>query len=174
MSSFEGEAASGDDKGSLPWTMIPRFTWKTTDVTKWTKKLKFLSEIWPKDQLPALTTRMALQCEGTAFKRVSRLDPSKLKEPGTAGIQLVVATLGGAWGATALEERFELFEKSIYGVQQKHDESNDSYLSRHDICFEELLSQNVTLEEVRACILVRQSVYHQTTRSASWWSKEDP
>ena len=69
-----------------------------------------------------------------------------------------MATLGGAWGATALEERFEFFERAIYGVQQKQDESNDSYLSRHDICFEELLSQNVSLEEVRAYILVRQSL----------------
>ena len=95
---------------------------------------------------------------GTAFKRISRLDPNKLKEPGTAGIQLIVSTPGGAWGATALEERFEFFERAIYGVQQKHDESNDSYLSRHDICFEELLGQGVSLEEVRAYILVRQSL----------------
>ena len=122
------------------------------------QETKFLSEIWPKDQLPALTTRITLQCEGAAFKRIYRLDPNKLKEPGIAGIQLIVATLGGAWGTTALEERFEFFERASYGVQQKPDESSDSYLSRHDICFEELLSQNVSLEEVRAYILVRQSL----------------
>ena len=98
MSPAESTAAGSDDKGSLPWTMIPKFTPGVTDVTEWTKKLRFLSEIWPKDQLPALTTRVALQCEGTAFKRISRIDRKKLKAPGTAGIQLIVSSLGGAWG----------------------------------------------------------------------------
>ena len=105
--------------------------------------------------------------EGTAFKRISRLDPNKLKEPGTAGIQLIVATLGGAWGATALEERFEFFERAIYGVQQKQDESNDSYLSRHDICFEELLSQVLTSWFVKAS-------FRPKTRNASLWSRVVP
>ena len=112
MATAEASAAGSDDKGSLPWTVIPRFTRGVTDVTEWTKKLRFLSKIWPKDQLPALTTRIALQC----FKRISRLNPNKLKEPGTTGIQLIVFTLGGAWGATALEARFEFFERAIYGV----------------------------------------------------------
>ena len=36
-------------------------------------------------------------------------------------------------------------------------ETNDSYLARHDVHFEELLSQGVTFEQVRAYILLRQS-----------------
>ena len=42
-------------------------------------------------------------------------------------------------------------------MAQKADESNDSYISRHDMAFEELLSRKTTLEEVRAYILLRHS-----------------
>ena len=158
MSAGETMATASDDKGALPWTMVPRFTPGVTDVMEWTKKLKFLSELWPKDQLSALTTRVALQCEGTAFERISRLSPEKLKVNDLSGIKLIVETVGGSWGQTALEERYEFFERAIYGVQQKSDESHDSYLSRHDICFDELLSQGTTFEELRAYVLVRQSL----------------
>ena len=48
-------------------------------------------------------------------------------------------------------------EKAIYGTSQRNDETNDSYLARHDVHFEELLTQKVTLEEIRAYILLRQS-----------------
>ena len=58
---------------------------------------------------------------------------------------------------TALEEKYDCFEKAIYGTLQKSDESNDSYMARHDVHFEELLMQGTTLEEVRAYILLRQS-----------------
>ena len=158
MSAGETMAAASDDKGALPWTMVPRFTPGVTDVMEWTKKLKFLSELWPKDQLSALTTRVALQCEGTAFKRISRLSPEKLKVNDLSGIKLIVETVGGSWGQTALEERYEFFERAIYEVQRKSDESHGSYLSRHDICFDELLSQGTTFEELRAYVLVRQSL----------------
>ena len=44
-----------------------------------------------------------------------------------------------------------------YQTIQKSDESNDSYLARHDANFEELLARSTTLEEVRAYVLPRQS-----------------
>ena len=50
-----------------------------------------------------------------------------------------------------------MFERALYGVTQKGDESNDSYLSRHDIAFEDLKAKNVTLDDIRAYVLVRQS-----------------
>jgi hypothetical protein len=56
-----------------------------------------------------------------------------------------------------LEEKYDFFEKALYGTVQKADETNDSYLSRHDVQFEELLAQGTTLEEVRAYVLLRQS-----------------
>ena len=66
--------------------------------------------------------------------------------------------LGGEWGRLQSEEKFDLFEKALFLTVQKGDESNDSYLARHDAAFEELISQKVQLEDVRAYILLRQSV----------------
>eukprot|EP00439_Symbiodinium_sp_Y106_P043681 s612_g5.t1 len=153
------------------------FTPGTTDVTEYSKKLQFLAAMWPKESIALLAPRAALLCEGTAFKKVSKLPADKLKsndESGVqllvsklpadklksndeSGVQLLVATLGGAWGRSDVERKYDVFEKAIFGTIQKADESNDSYLARHDVHFEELLSQSVTLEEVRAYVLLRQS-----------------
>ncbi|CAE7755970.1 unnamed protein product, partial [Symbiodinium microadriaticum] len=62
-----------------------------------------------------------------------------------------------SWGRTVIEQKYDTFEKAIFGTVQKADETNDSYLARHDIHFEELLAQGVSFEEVRAYILLRQS-----------------
>ncbi|CAE7650873.1 GIP [Symbiodinium sp. CCMP2592] len=120
----------------LPWNAIPRFTPGTTDVTEYSKKLQLLAAMWPKESISLLAPRAALLCEGTAFKKVAKLSADKLKSNDESGVQLLVA---------------------IFGTIQKADESNDSYLARHDVHFEELLSQSVTLEDVRAYVLLRQS-----------------
>ena len=54
--------------------------------------------------------------------------------------------IGGSWGSTELEERYEYFEKSLCGTLQRSDETNDSYLSRIEASFVELLSRNTSLE----------------------------
>ena len=141
----------------LPWHAIPRFIPGTTDVTEYSGKLEFLAAMWPREHMALLAPRAALLTEGTAFKKVSKLDAAKLKSTDDSGIRLLVSTLGGSWGKTALETKYDCFEKAIYGTLQKSDESNDSYLARHDVHFEELLSQGIKLEEVRAYILLRQS-----------------
>ena len=48
-------------------------------------------------------------------------------------------------------------KKQQNSTVQKADESNDSYLSRHDVAFEELASKGTTMDEMRAYILLRQS-----------------
>ena len=126
-------------------------------MTEYAKKLQFLADMWPKEHLAQLAPRAALACEGTALKKVIRIPADKLKSSDQSGVKLLVTTLGGAWGKTSLEEKYDYFEKALYGTTQKPEESNDSYLSRHDIQFEELLSQGTTLEEVRAYVLLRQS-----------------
>ena len=141
----------------LPWTAIPRFSPGVTDVTEYSSKLQFLAAMWPQEHLHLLAPRAALLCEGTAFKKVSKLSADKLKTADESGIKLLVSTLGGSWGKTALEEKYDTFEKAIYSTAQKADETNDSYLARHDVHFEELLAQGVTMEEVRAYVLLRQS-----------------
>ena len=73
--------------------------------------------------------------------------------------------IGGSWGSTELEERYEYFEKSLYGTLQRSDETNDSYLSCMEANFVELLSRNTSLEEVQAYVL-------QKTKSAYSLSME--
>ena len=66
--------------------------------------------------------------------------------------------LGGQWGKLDAEDKYDLFERALYQVSQKQDESHDSYLARHDAAFEDLLNRKVSLEEVRAYVLMRQSL----------------
>ena len=73
------------------------------------------------------------------------------------GVKLIVETLGGIWGKSRLEDKFERFEKAIYGTVQRSDETHESYLARHDHQFEELMSMKVGIEEFRAYILLRNS-----------------
>ena len=150
-------APEGSTGFQLPWAAIPKFIPGTTDVTEYSRKLEFLAAMWPKEHLSLLAPRAALQVEGTAFKKIANLPADKLKSSDESGVKLLVSTLGGSWGKTDLEAKHDVFEKALYGTVQKQDETNDSYLARHDVHFEELLSQNVTFEQVRAYILLRQS-----------------
>ena len=141
----------------LPWSQIPKFVPGTTNVQEYTQKLKFLAALWPTDFLDQLAPRAALLVEGTAFKKIARIPPQKLKVKSTDGIAAIVEAIGGSWGSTELEERYEFFEKSLYGTVQRNDESHDSFLSRMEANFVELIARNTTLEEVQAYVLLRQS-----------------
>ena len=101
----------------------------------------------------------ALLVEGVAFQKVSKMDPAKLKSKDC--VRHLVEALGGSWGRLASEERYDMFEKALYQTVQKSDESNDSNLARHDAAFDDLLAAKVTIEEVRAYILVRQSILYR-------------
>ena len=157
---MSGTASTEDGStpiSQLPWQTIPRFVPGSTDMTEYTKKVEFLQRVWPPEHLALLAPRMALLCEGTAFKKVSILDPAKLRASDGGGVALIVRTLGGNWGMSQTETRFDTFEKAIYMTTQKPDETHESYIARHDVQFEELKALNVSLEEFRAYILLRQS-----------------
>lgn len=141
----------------LPWNQIPKFVPGVTNVQEYVQKLKFLAALWPVEYLDQLAPRAALLIEGTAFRKIARIPPSKLKVKTTDGIAALVEAIGGSWGSTELEERYEFFEKSLYGTTQRTDESHDSFLSRMEASFLELISRNTTLEEVQAYVLLRQS-----------------
>ena len=140
-----------------PWQSIPKFIPGTTNVQEYVQKLKFLASMWPTEHLALLAPRAALLVEGTAFKKVARLPPEKLKVANQSGIALLVDAIGGSWGSTELEERYEHFERALYGTVQRQDESHDSFLSRMESSFVELLTRGTTLEEVQAYVLLRQS-----------------
>ena len=92
------------------------------------------------------------------------MEPEKLKVKDDSGVKLIVKTIGGSWGQTELEQRYEFFEKALYGTTQKPDESNDSFLSRMEHNFGELLKGKTTLQEVQADVLLRQCNLHSEDR----------
>ena len=69
----------------------------------------------------------------------------------------MVSTLGGVWGQSKLEKKYERFERAIFGTVQKTDETNMSYIARHEVQYEDMISLGATLEEMRAYILLRNS-----------------
>lgn len=151
-----GETPSGP-ASHLPWNLIPSFDPGVTDLQEYGRKLEFLAGIWPSEHLAQLAPRAALQCRGSAFHKVVRIPPEKLKTNSAEGVKLLVTTLGGVWGKTTLESRYEKFEQVIYATHQRSDESNDSYVARHEILFEDLQTNGASLEDVRAYILLRNS-----------------
>lgn len=153
----EGAMSTSLTGVQLPWNQIPKFVPGVTNVQDYTRKLQFLASLWPVDYLDQLAPRAALLVEGTAFQKVARISADKLKVKSTAGVEALVSAIGGSWGNTELEDRYEHFEKALYGTVQRTDESHDSFLSRMDVSFEELISRKTTLEEVRAYVLLKQS-----------------
>ena len=141
----------------LPWTQIPPFRPGETDIHKYSRKLEFLAGLWPAEHLSLLAPRAAMLCEGSAFQRVMRVEASKLKANSVEGVKALVTALGGIWGKTSLEDRFERFERAVYSTVQRGDETHESYLARHDHQFESLLSSGVTMEQLRAYVLLRNS-----------------
>ena len=55
------------------------------------------------------------------------------------------------------QEKLSVFERAFYQTVQKSDETNDSYLARHDASFEDMMAKSVSMEEVRAYVMIRQS-----------------
>eukprot|EP00435_Cladocopium_sp_Y103_P042331 s1525_g11.t1 len=164
MSGSESGAGTGTVQSSatgslshLPWSMIPSFKPGETDINEYAKKLEFLAGLWPQEHLGQLSSRAAMLCEGSAFKKVMRIDPSKLKVNSDSGVKALVQTLGGIWGRSNLEEKFERFERAIFTTVQRSDESHESYMARHDYQFEELLQMGVGFAEIRAYVLLRNS-----------------
>ena len=159
MSGGDVAEAAGSSGGlpssSLPWHQIPKFEPGITDVRTYARKLEFLRDLWPPEHIEHLAPRAALMVEGVAFQKVARLQASKLKT--RDGVQYLVESLGGQWGHLEEEARYDLFEKALYTTVQRPDETNDSYLNRHDISFEELITKEVKLEEIRAYVMIRQS-----------------
>ena len=139
MSSGDG-TSSGVQRGTtnLPWHLIPKFSPGEADVNDYSRRLEILANSWPKEHLGQLAPRACLLCEGTAFSKVVRLDAEKLKTQDINGVKLLVETLGGVWGQSKLENKYERFERAIFGTVQKADETNTSYLARHEVQYEEL------------------------------------
>ena len=152
-----GDGRSSMPMSQLPWGQIPHFTAGETDLEDYAKKLMFLHSIWPEDAIGHLAPRAALQCDAVAFKKGSKIEPDRLKSKD--GCEAILNALGMQWGRFQSEDRYVKFERALFLTTQKPDESNDSYIARHEACFEEILQKDkgVTLEEIRAYVMIRHS-----------------
>ena len=157
VGSASGGGATHPNQNQLPWHLIPAFKPGTTDVNDYARRLNFLCGIWPSESLSQLAPRAALLTEGSAFQKIVRLDPSKLRVNSSDGVRLIVQTLGGVWGKTTLENRYERFERAIFSTVQRPDETHESFIARHEVQFEDLLSDGASLEDIRAYVLLRNS-----------------
>ena len=54
--------------------------------------------------LDQLAPRAALLIEGTAFKKIAKISPAKLKVKSTDDVATLVEAIGGSWGSTEIEE----------------------------------------------------------------------
>ena len=149
--------STGYASSHLPWNLIPPFSPGVTDVEEYGRKIQFLAQIWPAEHLSQSAPRAAMMCAGTAFRKVTMIDPGKLRVNSVEGIKLLVETLGGSWGRTSEENRCASFEKAIYGTTQRHDETHESYVARAEVQFDELISRSTSLREIQAYVLLRQS-----------------
>ena len=79
----DGTGVSGSNQpghsSHLPWHLIPSFEPGETDLSEYTRRLEFLAGLWPAEYLGQLAPRAALQCKGSAFQKVVRIPPEKLK-----------------------------------------------------------------------------------------------
>eukprot|EP00435_Cladocopium_sp_Y103_P002461 s1210_g1.t1 len=153
------EASGGASSNAVPKelaSLVPGFDPSVDNVDIWTSKVELLLTTWPTDKLNELATRLILGCKGTAYQKLQLLREEVLTNS-AKGIQRLVEIVGGTWGQIPLEKKFELAERALYRSTQKPDETSDSYLSRCDVTWTELLSKKVDLKELQAYIVLRGS-----------------
>ena len=150
---------SGGTEAGVPNNLailVPSFDPSVDNVEIWGKKIEILLASWPKTKINELATRLILGCKGTAFQKL-QLHSSQLLTGDSKGIQKIVELVGGTWGQIPLEQRFEIVERALFRNHQKADETSDSYLSRSDVTWTELLNKGIKMEEIRSYILLRGS-----------------
>ena len=147
-------SGSTDAQGNNLWALLPSFDPAVDDIREYVEKVKFLQGICPKNQRGMLAPRLAMLCKGTAWGQVKRIDPAKLTD-GDQGVANLLAALA-SWEETAEMKTYEQFEKAMYRITQKGDESTASYVNRMEVAFHDV-GDSTTLGEVRAFVLLRQS-----------------
>ena len=146
-------ASGSDEKGNSLWNVLPTFDPASDDPKEYVDKVKFLSAVCPTKDKPMLAPRLAMLMRGTAWAQIRLADPTTLSDP-TEGIKMILAAVS-TWEEAAEHQTYEKFEKAIYRVVQKSDESTVSYVNRMTVAFQEL--GDVALKDVQSFVLLRQS-----------------
>ena len=156
---MSGTSETGGDAGHVPnqlAILVPTFDPAVDNAEIWTNKVELLLLTWPPTKIQELATRLVLGCKGTAFQKL-QLHRDEILVNDTKGIQKIVELVGGKWGAVPLEKKFEIVEKALFRGAQKSDETSDSYLSRCDVIWTELVNKKIDIKEIQAYILLRGS-----------------
>ena len=137
-------------------SLVPTFDPSTDDVNIWTGKVELILSAWPKNRVAELATRLILGCKGSVFLKLQQQrEAICVNDP--KGIKKLVEIVGGSWGQIPLERKYELAEKALYKCIQKGDETSDSYLTRCDVVWSELMARNMKISELQAYIMLRGS-----------------
>ena len=142
-----------EEKGNHFWGLLPSFDPSSDDPREYVEKVKFLHGICPERDRNMLGPRLAMLMKGTAWSQICKADPKKLADPieGIKEILTAVAT----WEESEELQTYERFEKALFRVMQKSDESVMSYVNRMQVSFRDL--GEVSLEDMKAFVLLRQS-----------------
>ena len=95
-----------------------------------------------------------MQCKGTAWAQVKSLDATTLTDP-VNGVKALLLALS-SWDEAAELQTYEKFEKALFRVQQRSDETTMSYVNRLAVAFNEIGGE-LTIKEVKAFIMLKQS-----------------
>ena len=153
-----GEATQGtattEEKYSGIWGLLPSFDPTTDDPREYKDKVTFLHQICPQKDRTMLAPRLAMQCKGTAWAQVKSLDATTLTDP-VNGVKALLLALS-SWDEAAELQTYEKFEKALFRVQQRSDETTMSYVNRLAVAFNEIGGE-LTIKEVKAFIMLKQS-----------------
>ena len=152
------EASGGDPPISNQLAnLVPTFDPSKDDMTIYQQKVELVLAAWPRTKITELTTRLILNCTGTAFQKLQLHQTELLAENDPKSVQLLIKLLGGQWGRVSLEKQYHEAETALFGTTQRADESNDSYLARADVQWMKLLAQKLKVEDLQAYVVLRGS-----------------
>eukprot|EP00435_Cladocopium_sp_Y103_P005105 s4875_g1.t1 len=153
MATDPGSSSSEEAKNNL-WSLLPSFDPSTDDVREYTQKVRFLHGVCPPGQRGMLAPRLAMLCKGTAWNQVRNIPAEKLTSADN-GVSVLLEALA-TWEESAEMVTFEKFERALYKVLQKSDESTMSFTNRLNVAFDDL-GDKVKVSDFKAFVLLRQS-----------------
>ena len=159
MPEGEGASSAATTSSLVPnqlAALVPTYDPSKDDLEIYVQKIELLVTTWPTDKFGELATRLILGCQGTAFLKLQQQkDQVTLND--RKSIQRIVEILGGQWGQIPLERKYEAAERAMFRCQQRSDESNDSFLARADVLWQDLLKKGMQMEELQAYVTLRGS-----------------
>eukprot|EP00435_Cladocopium_sp_Y103_P067100 s130_g29.t1 len=153
MATDPGGSSSDESRNNL-WNLLPSFDPAIDDIREYSQKVRFLHGVCPPSQRPMLAPRLAMLCKGTAWNQVRSINAEKLTS-GENGVKVLLEALA-SWEETEEMVTFEKFERALYKIQQKNDESTMSFTNRLNVAFADL-GDDVKVQDFKAFVLLRQS-----------------